>query len=134
VPISLDVDQCNDDHRGTLQRYPSLMTGRLMMNSQFYADRPGTLSLPPGDALRLHGLAGELTVAHGRVWLTREDDLDDYVLEAGDHFMLAAGDVVVVERWQPNAPAALSWRPRRQALPRPGLLREVADLGRLAFA
>ncbi len=104
------------------------------MESQLYADRPGTLSLPSGEALRLQGLSGELTVLSGRVWLTREDDLDDYVLEAGQHFMLAADDAVVVERWRAAEPTTLAWRPRRQALPRAGLPREVADLGGLAPA
>jgi hypothetical protein len=105
-----------------------------MMDSQFYADRPSTVSLPSGQAIRLHGLAGELTVASGRVWLTRDDDLDDYVLEAGDRFMLAPGDVAVVERWHPDETTLLAWRPRRQALPRPGRPREVAEFERFAVA
>jgi len=130
----LDSHLFSADHRGTLRRHGSLNIWRLMMNSQFYAQGPASLPLAFGEAQRLRGLVGELTVASGRVWLTRDGDLDDYVLGAGDHFMLAADDVVVVEAWQRDESTTLAWRPRRQALPRPDLPREVVELGERAFA
>ena len=53
--------------------------------------------------------AGRLTVATGRVWVTRSGDLDDHVLEAGQTLAVHAHDDVVVEPWQAGATARLAW-------------------------
>jgi len=37
-----------------------------------------------------------LRVARGRVWLTRDGDINDYILNAGDSLELAAGGRVVL--------------------------------------
>ncbi|HJV62064.1 MAG TPA: DUF2917 domain-containing protein [Albitalea sp.] len=84
------------------------------MKSQFYADRPSRLPLAWGRPLRLAGAAGEFTVLSGRVWLTRQGDLDDHVLGAGERFALRAGDVAVVEAWQRGQDACVAWQPRAQ--------------------
>ena len=35
-------------------------------------------------------------VARGRIWLTRDGDIKDYILNAGDSLELAAGGLVVI--------------------------------------
>ena len=62
--------------------------------------------------------AGRLTVATGRVWVTRSGDPDDHVLEAGQTLAVQAHDDVVVEPWQAGAPARLAWQ-ADQARPLP---------------
>ena len=79
------------------------------MNSQLHT------TLDHGHALRLAGAAGELAVLSGRVWLTRSGDPDDYVLHAGERLRLEAEDIVVVEGWQGDAAARVTWRPHAQA-------------------
>lgn len=96
------------------------------MKSQFYASRSGTRSLVWGEPLRIAQLAGEFVVLSGRVWLTRDGDLEDYVLEAGESFDIASGDVVVVEPWRRDVPALIAWRPGRQVRPQAGALRREA--------
>jgi hypothetical protein len=56
------------------------------------------------------GQAGELLVATGRVWLTRDGDLADHVLAAGDRLCLAAGDRVTLEPWAPGRAPVLVWQ------------------------
>jgi hypothetical protein len=102
-----------------------------MMKSQFYASRSATVTLAWGEPLRIDGDTGELTVLSGRVWLTRENDPDDHVLEAGQSMQLASTDGVVVEPWRQGERTTLAWRPH--GLPRrpePALLPAApADLG-----
>jgi len=100
------------------------------MKTQFYVEHPGTLSLRWGEALRIDGVAGEFEVLSGRVWLTRQGDLDDHVLEAGEAMDLAAGDVAVVEPWLRGEVTSVAWRPHAQPRrPAVGLLREPAEVG-----
>ena len=54
--------------------------------------------------------AGRLAVCTGRVWVTREGDLDDHVLEPGQALTVAAHEDLVIEPWQGGAPARLAWR------------------------
>jgi hypothetical protein len=98
-----------------------------MMNSQFEFDaaRPASFSLGWRRVLRIAGVAGFLTVHAGRVWLTRQDDPDDHVLQAGERFMLRATDVAVIEPWCRDEPVRLAWQPLDQPL-RAGLPREPA--------
>ncbi|HEY0856768.1 MAG TPA: DUF2917 domain-containing protein [Albitalea sp.] len=105
------------------------------MKTQFYASRAGSRSLVWGEPLRIARLAGEFAVLGGRVWLTREGDPEDYVLDAGDTFDIEAADVVVVEPWCRGEPALIAWRPGGQARPRVDALpREPAALGARACA
>jgi Protein of unknown function (DUF2917) len=54
---------------------------------------------------------GRLTVRAGCIWLTRQGDLDDYVLSAGQSLALGRGDDVVIEHWRREAPALWDWQP-----------------------
>jgi hypothetical protein len=48
----------------------------------------GIRRLLPGQALRLPRAGGELTVLRGRLWLTRNNDLGDHFIEAGQRVHL----------------------------------------------
>jgi len=78
-------------------------------------DRISTLRLAAGQALRLGRLGGELTVLKGRIWLTRDKDLGDFVFEPGQCTRLEVGEYGVVESLDARRPAAFRWIPRRQS-------------------
>jgi len=82
----------------------------------------GPLSACGARSLRSHR-SGHLSVAAGRVWVTRSGDLDDHVLAAGQTLAVAANEAVVVEPWRHGSPACLTWRSDQ---PR-GLLARAAD-------
>ena len=82
------------------------------MNAQL--DRDGTQRVIPGQAVQLGRLGGELTVLKGRVWLTRDNDLGDFVYEPGQRVRLAVGEHGVVESLDNDRPAVFRWNPRRQ--------------------
>jgi hypothetical protein len=85
------------------------------MKAQFYADRGGVARLHDGAPLRIDHRAGELSVVRGRVWVTREGDLDDHVLEAGQTMLLRSAAAVVVEQWRASESAVVEWYPRPAA-------------------
>ncbi len=81
------------------------------------AARAGLLRrIEPHQALRLGRLGGELTVVEGRVWLTRDGDLGDHVVEPGQRVRLAVNDNAVISPWQTDEGVVLRWNPRRQGL------------------
>lgn len=82
------------------------------MNAQL--DRNSTQRLTAGQALQLGHLGGELTVLEGRIWLTRDNDLGDFVYERGQRVRLAVGEHGVVESLDADRPAVFRWNPRRQ--------------------
>jgi hypothetical protein len=50
-----------------------------------------------------------LTALAGCVWVTRHDDLNDYVLQPGERLVLARGDEVTVSPLHANHPARWDW-------------------------
>jgi hypothetical protein len=80
-------------------------------NSKLYA---GTRLLAPGQALRLPRAGGELTVLRGRLWLTRNNDLGDHFIDAGQRVWLDANENAVVEVAGSLQGASLHWEPCRQ--------------------
>jgi len=84
------------------------------MNTQFQVFHGGTFQMHSGDATHLGRLGGELTVVDGRVWLTRDNDLGDFVFERGQRVRLAVGEHGVVESLDADRPAVFRWNPRRQ--------------------
>ena len=98
------------------------------MNAQ--ADRNPTRHIAPGHALHLGRLGGELTVVEGRVWLTRDGDLGDHVIEPGQRVRLAVDDNAVIESAETGQRITVRWNARRQSLL--GALAE-APLRGLAF-
>ena len=73
-----------------------------------------TLALSTGQAMHLGRLGGELTVLKGRVWLTRDSDLGDHRVEAGERLRLAVGENAVIEPWDAGHAVSVQWKPRRQ--------------------
>ena len=71
--------------------------------------------LATGEALHLGRLGGDLVVVDGRVWLTRDGDLGDHVVEPGQRIRLAVNDNAVIESAETGATATVHWYPRRQS-------------------
>lgn len=83
--------------------------------------------LEGGRAITLGPQPGELTVIAGQVWLTRNGDLGDHVIEAGRVVKLGADEGAVVEPWGTGEVAAIEWRRARQPLRLPlGVARALA--------
>jgi len=68
-----------------------------------------------GQALHLGRLGGELSIVDGRVWLTRDNDLGDHFVEAGQRIRLAVGENAVIEPVDKRQSVSLRWNPRRQS-------------------
>lgn len=75
-----------------------------------------TLALATGQAIHLGRLGGELTVLAGRIWLTRDGDLVDHRIEAGERLLVAVGDNAVIQPWDAGQTVSVQWKPRRQGL------------------
>ena len=71
--------------------------------------------LAAGEALHLGRLGGDLTVVDGRVWLTRDGDLGDHVVEPGQKVRLAVNENAVIESAQTGGSVTVRWYPRRQS-------------------
>ena len=69
-----------------------------------------------------------LTALGGRLWVTRDGDLNDYVLDPGQRIAVGRGDQVTVGAWQPGEAAQWTWTPAAQP-PRYGFLRAAVALG-----
>ena len=67
-----------------------------------------------GQATRLGRLGGDLTVLEGRVWLTRDGDLGDHVIEAGQRLRVGVDQNAVIEPWDAGRAVSVRWQPRRQ--------------------
>jgi len=102
------------------------------MNAQL--DRNSTQRLTAGQALQLGHLGGELTVLEGRVWLTRDNDLGDFVYERGQRVRLAVGEHGVIESLDADRPVVFRWNPRRQTFVGAVLAEPLRGLAFLAGA
>ena len=102
------------------------------MNAQL--DRNSTQRLTAGQALQLGHLGGELTVLEGRVWLTRDNDLGDFVYERGQRVRLAVGEHGVIESLDADRPVVFLWNPRRQTFVGAVLAEPLRGLAFLAGA
>ena len=71
--------------------------------------------LASGEALHLGRLGGELAVVEGRVWLTRDGDLGDHVVEPGQRVRLGVDENAVIESARTGDAVAVRWYPRRQS-------------------
>ncbi len=85
------------------------------MNSQFKVFHGGTFQMHSGDATHLGRLGGELTVVKGQVWLTRDGDLGDHFVEAGQRVRFGVGENAVIEPSRTGETVSLRWQPRRQS-------------------
>ena len=71
--------------------------------------------LASGQALHLGRLGGELAVVDGRVWLTRDGDLGDHVVEPGQRVRLGVDENAVIESARTGDTVTVRWYPRRQS-------------------
>jgi hypothetical protein len=106
-----------------------------MMNAQTKdaVFRGGTRRLLPGQALRLPGRGGELTVLRGRLWLTRGKDPGDHFIVAGQRVRLGDHEDAVIEPAERTRGVSLHWEPRRPALAGALLARPLSAAAFLAF-
>lgn len=74
-----------------------------------------TQQLFSGEALHLGRLGGELSVVAGRVWLTRDGDLGDHFVEAGERVRLEVDENAVIESARTGDAITVRWNPRRQS-------------------
>lgn len=77
---------------------------------------PGSVALARARRL-VAGSEGWVTARGGRVWLTRDGDLHDYVMGPGERMPLWQGDHVTAEVWKNGEAAWLEWQPVHQPLP-----------------
>jgi hypothetical protein len=106
--FSLDFHWWNHDHNG------SDISRRSMMNAQLGTAFHGNVrSLDGGRILPLGSSGGRLEVLHGRVWLTRAGDPDDYFVDLGQSVVVPASGRALVEAIDSGGqPALIAWRPR----------------------
>jgi len=107
----------------------------------------GTWKLPLNRAITLQPSEdGEIRVAHGRIWATYDgphrgapNDFGDHAVGVGERLRLRAGQRLVIQSWDQDAPAYFVWdrvlpqvQPAREFSFAP-VLQPLADL-RLAVA
>ncbi len=68
-----------------------------------------------GDSMHLGRLGGELIVLQGRVWLTRDGDLDDHLVEPGQRVPLGVAENAVIGAWNTGDALVVRWNPQRQS-------------------
>jgi hypothetical protein len=105
---------------------------------------PGTWKLAAGRAITLQPReAGMLRVAHGQLWATFDgphqgalNDSGDHILSVGAQVRVKAGQRLVVEAWNAQAPAYFSWDPIVEVAPvaRPRIEQVVQPLSDLRLA
>ncbi len=106
---------------------------------------PGTWKLGAGRAITLRPREdGRLRVAHGRLWATFDgphlgapNEQGDLVVGAGEYLNIRAGERVVAEAWDGEAPVYFTWDPQTAAQAQvaaslAGVVQPLADL-RLAL-
>jgi hypothetical protein len=117
-----------------------------VLTSRIDAPRlPGAWKLPAGRAVTLQPReAGRLKVAHGQLWATYDgphpgvlEEAGDLVIGVGEELPLRAGQRLVIEPWNGDAPAYFSWQPlpvrqTSRALNVASVVQPLADL-RLAL-
>ena len=79
------------------------------MTNSLSSPKPVLLSLDWGTPLHFVRRSGELRVKSGQVWITREGDPDDYVLDAGARVVIGRGDAVLVQPWRHGEVADVAW-------------------------
>ena len=82
--------------------------GRNVKVSQQKLAESSLKTLRAGQVMALGSAGGRLEVLHGRVWLTREGDLDDHVVATGESLRIAPNGSAT-----PLAPAAKPIGPAR---------------------
>ncbi len=93
-----------------------------------------TLHLQPGQTAILGGRRGELTVLDGRVWLTRQGEFADHMLERGATVGVGWAERAVVESWERDRSATVQWRPvERHATGQALLAGGLRGLAAMAF-
>lgn len=93
----------------------------------------GIRRLVPGQALRLPRRGGELTVLHGRLWLTLHNDPGDHFIEAGQRVRLGTNKNAVVESAGTAQGVSLHWEPCRPGFVSALLARPLSGTAFLAF-
>ena len=84
------------------------------MNSQCQLFHDGTFQLH-AQAVPLGRLGGDLTVLDGSVWLTRDGDLGDHVIEPGQRVRVGIAEHAVIESARSDRSVTVRWNPRRQS-------------------
>lgn len=88
-----------------------MMNAHQLVHLASLSGRPAR-PLAAGHAMALGTSGGRLQVIAGRVWLTREGELDDDVVAAGESRCIAPSGEAVIEAWDKERPALVTWRPR----------------------
>jgi hypothetical protein len=88
-----------------------------MMDTQLSSAVPGSRRgqlelLRGGRVLPLGATGGRLEVLHGRVWLTRAGDPDDYFVDFGNSIVVPASGRALVAAIDEARPALIAWRPQ----------------------
>ena len=91
-----------------------MMNSPLVRNTNLAAVSP-THRINAGHSMHLGRLGGELSVLQGRVWLTRDGDLGDHLVEPGQRVRLGVTENAVIGAWDTGEALLVRWNPRRQS-------------------